>query len=569
MKNLLNCYWILFCVLSINSKAQAPLQWSTFHSNSSAPYSGIATESNLDVRILSSGNAISIGETMPLIQGNGSELALRKYRSNDGTVIQTFYLDYFGNGGFNKAKRLIVAEPYIYVVGDCLQQQGGDSQIFILKLDTSLTLIWSRIFNGAGSAQDNVVDLGIDFSGNIYVVGNTERSSSGKDIVLLKYKPNGDNLFTKFYSSAGNFDDMATAMAVEANGICNITGYYSNATYGKRLLALKIWGNGVKLWEKYHDVNTNGAFDDIGTSVTFNPSSGDMFVTGHGFSPGNGMDWVIIKFDGIDGTKSYAKKYNPSGSQDDLGVAITFSNSGDLYACANVYTSLNGNSTRNIQLKKLNPADGSVYFTKTYNYVNNGYSVDVAQHMVVSQNGNVYICGSTDNQSVWPPLSAYEGYHLLVVAYSSTGSLMWSYSAYSGSNSSFATAHRAAFSNSQGSLYVAGQFSYGLMAPVKNSSMHKFSPVSIVEPIDFTARMQENVKQAEVYPIPAKDFLNVYFNEAQNTSAQIIDLHGRTLLSLELNEESNRFDISSLAPGIYLIKYATDDGIGVVRFVKE
>ena len=40
-------------------------------------------------------------------------------------------------------------------------------------------------------------------------------------------------------------------------------------------------------------------------------------------------------------------------------------------------------------------------------------------------------------------------------------------------------------------------------------------------------------------------------------------------MSLEINKNSESIDVSSLASGIYLIKYSIDNAIGTAKFIKQ
>ena len=80
-------------------------------------------------------------------------------------------------------------ESSIYEVGLTLDL-GSGGQIFLLKYDKDLNLLWQQLWGGPGgeSARAAVVDS----NGNILIAGNTESYGSGKgDIALLSYSPKG------------------------------------------------------------------------------------------------------------------------------------------------------------------------------------------------------------------------------------------------------------------------------------------------------------------------------------------------------------------------------------------
>ena len=68
-----------------------------------------------------------------------------------------------------------------------------------------------------------------------------------------------------------------------------------------------------------------------------------------------------------------------------------------------------------------------------------------------------------------------------------------------------------------------------------------------------------------VYPNPATDRLNISCNEAVR-EVSIIDMAGRTVINAGTESTVN---VSGLAAGVYMVRIATENGIGVQKFVKE
>jgi hypothetical protein len=84
-----------------------------------------------------------------------------------------------------------------------------------------------------------------------------------------------------------------------------------------------------------------------------------------------------------------------------------------------------------------------------------------------------------------------------------------------------------------------------------------------------TAGVSDNeLLDVSMYPNPASDRLNI---SASNTikSAAIYNILGKQVMSLNINKNSKSIDVSSLASGIYLIKYQLDNATGTAKFIKE
>ncbi|HTN36908.1 MAG TPA: T9SS type A sorting domain-containing protein, partial [Arachidicoccus sp.] len=73
------------------------------------------------------------------------------------------------------------------------------------------------------------------------------------------------------------------------------------------------------------------------------------------------------------------------------------------------------------------------------------------------------------------------------------------------------------------------------------------------------------------YPNPARNNINVHVEGkmAANPRIIVVDFSGRVLISRELTGSDAKVDLSSLAAGIYLIKYVDDNQSTVIRIVKQ
>lgn len=78
--------------------------------------------------------------------------------------------------------------------------------------------------------------------------------------------------------------------------------------------------------------------------------------------------------------------------------------------------------------------------------------------------------------------------------------------------------------------------------------------------------------QFNIYPNPAKTLLYIEGGIKNNFSGCIImyDVAGRKLnITYKETQGKIELNISSLSPGMYVIKYVTETGVGIKQFVKE
>ena len=84
-----------------------------------------------------------------------------------------------------------------------------------------------------------------------------------------------------------------------------------------------------------------------------------------------------------------------------------------------------------------------------------------------------------------------------------------------------------------------------------------------------TAGVESNVLLGfSMYPNPASNRLNISATETiQN--AEIYNILGKNVMSVNVNDTKVSLDISNLASGIYIVKYNANDKIGTAKFIKK
>jgi hypothetical protein len=106
--------------------------------------------------------------------------------------------------------------------------------------------VWSRTHNGTGNGDDEILAIEVDFFKNVYVTGRSMGSSSGFDIVTIKYDINGNVLWRHTHNDSFNEDDLAKDVKVDAFGNVYVCG--SVRISNNKPLIIKISQNGSTLW---------------------------------------------------------------------------------------------------------------------------------------------------------------------------------------------------------------------------------------------------------------------------------------------------------------------------------
>ena len=116
----------------------------------------------------------------------GGDAVLVKFSKENGD-----YLTHktWGGANFDDGLGMTSDGTYLYVVGLTLSY-GKSGQIFLLKYDKNLNLLWQRIWGGPKGESARAVE--VDNDGNILVAGAAASYGNGEDdVVLLEYSPEG------------------------------------------------------------------------------------------------------------------------------------------------------------------------------------------------------------------------------------------------------------------------------------------------------------------------------------------------------------------------------------------
>ena len=98
--------------------------------------------------------------------------------------------------------------------------------IATIKVDSSGSLQWSRIYNGGIPDGLNLpADIKLDKFDNIYVAGTGYYQTTGNDYLVLKYYPYGNLIWTVNYSGVvTNGGDGISEMLIDSNTNIYVTG---------------------------------------------------------------------------------------------------------------------------------------------------------------------------------------------------------------------------------------------------------------------------------------------------------------------------------------------------------
>ena len=167
----------------------------------------------------------------------------------------------------------------------------NNADYLTLKYSSAGVPLWANFYNGSGNSNDLVRALALDRNGNVIVTGESNNGTN-RDYATVKYSSAGAPLWTNRYNGPANSDDIAYAVAVDADSSVIVTGFSADAGGHADYLTIAYSSAGVPLWTNRHDSPTNG--NDMAFAVAVD-GPGNMFVTGYSTSEVV-PDYLTIKY---------------------------------------------------------------------------------------------------------------------------------------------------------------------------------------------------------------------------------------------------------------------------------
>lgn len=402
---------------------------------------------NLYVAGATSSSMIIFENDTLIKSGNGDNLFIAKYNPS-GDVL--WAKNAAGSNFENKCNSISV-DPMgnVYITGyftspiiifgiDTLidSSNGYDSDIFVVKYDSSGNVLWAKNPSGTGSEFGNSICS--DPDGNVYITGYFADSFSGdtlifgpdtlisdyssQDVFIAKYDSSGNALWAK--RLGGNSSDIGSSIVTDGNGNIYLAGCFLSSTIKFSSDSLNRTGNGFDMFIIKYDPSGNVLWaKSIGTinvtafsyeAISTDPND-NVFLTGYfensSLSLGNAMltnaggsDIFIVKYD-ANGNVIWAK--SAGGSNNETVNSISVDNYGNAYVSGGF-----NSSTMDISDLTLTNTDlAGMYrdvFLAAYSTSGNivwaqsigGYNSDEGKSIKIGANGNKYLSGNFNSSSV-------------------------------------------------------------------------------------------------------------------------------------------------------------------------
>ncbi len=317
---------------------------------------------------------------------------------------------------------------------------GTSKDYRTIKYNLAGQVLWSASFNGPVNGGDYSYAIVVDNSGNVYVTGRVDFGApTQSDILTIKYDSQGIQQWTARYNNTNNLDE-ARAIQVDNSGNVYVTGKTTGTNVD--FVTIKYNPNGTEAWVSTY--NGPGNSEDVAVSLAID-GSGNVYVAGASIGSGTGSDFTVIKYNS-DGTQSWVKRYNGAGNGGDAAISVKVDATGEVYAAG--FADM-GAEKHNYYIVKYT-STGAVRWERQYNGV--GGLSDIATAMVLDNNANVYVTGSSAQV-----IGTIVDSNYATVKYNRDGVQQWA-AIYSGPNNTIDIS-RGIFVDITGNVYISGSSS--------------------------------------------------------------------------------------------------------------
>ncbi len=231
-------------------------------------WGGSSTEFGFGVALDASGNVYVTGSTASFGAGS-DDVALLKFNPNGALLWQKTWGGSKSDTGQGVA---VEASGNIYVTGSTSNFGAGFDDLFLLKFNSTGSLLWQKAWGGSNFNEG--YHVAVDSSGNAYVVGSSW-GSSFTDAVILKFNSAGNLVWQRTWR--GNSANSRFAGALDASGDIFLAGTYSTGASSSRVVLLELSSSGSLISETTWGGNSPGYDEARAVSLD---TSGNALVTG-------------------------------------------------------------------------------------------------------------------------------------------------------------------------------------------------------------------------------------------------------------------------------------------------
>lgn len=261
---------------------------------------------------------------------HGEEWVTIKYDSS-GKVRWRLEAPGENDGDDRPAALCLDAAGNVYITGWCWSDSSRD--FLTIKYNREGVKQWeARYNNGKKKSGDEAVAIAVDAAGNLYVAGSGGGSGGGRDIICIKYDPNGREVWVNRYDGPNKTDDLVSQLVLDANGNVHLIGQSLAGNGYPDYVTIKYGATGEIKWVASYDGPGSGR--DIATALAVD-DTGNVLVTGRSFDKARADGFATIKYDSS-GVEQWVARYNVGSKVIGVTTALALDGQGNVYVADRV-----------------------------------------------------------------------------------------------------------------------------------------------------------------------------------------------------------------------------------------
>jgi len=276
-----------------------------------------------------------------------------------------------------------------------------------IKYSSTGVPLWTNRYNPLGQGGHYIRAMAVDEERNVYVTGDSSGGSGYYDIATLAYASDGTPLWTN-RAGPSLVHDFARSLALGPNGNVYVIGSSDGRTVSDYdYIAIAYSNTGQPLWTNRYNGPANA--EDLAESAKVD-TNGNVHVTGRSRGVGSSYDVATIKYSST-GVPLLTNRVNGPSNSGDHAQSLAIGGNGNVYVTGFSYQPFNDDDYLTVGYL----ASGLPLWTNRYN--GPASDEDRAVAIAAGTNGNIYVTGKS--------ASITNGTDIVTIAYSSSGSGLW------------------------------------------------------------------------------------------------------------------------------------------------
>ena len=289
--------------------------------------------------------------------------------------------------GYDIAK---TADGGLVIVGSTKSFGAGENDVYLIKLDASGNVMWSKTFGGMNDDEGKSVRQTSDMG---YIIcGGTFSSGAGyEDVLVIKTDAAGNLSWQRTFGGVGGESGSAIRQTPDGGYVAiGSTGSFGDGY--SSVYVIRMDQSGSLVWSSTYgglkadygssiEVTQDGGLVMVGSTASFGAGSSDAYMIKT--DPDGYIEWERT-YGGADDDRAYSVLESSSGGFILVGNSLSFSSSFDVYAVMTdpvggvVWSQSYGGSQSDYCQKILKDMDGNLVLVgKSFSYTSGGSDIYV------------------------------------------------------------------------------------------------------------------------------------------------------------------------------------------------